>query len=151
MTTNLRAESATALQILGNTSISEHLWEWKRKETCNNQKETCMFEYLLVVQDSTLHIINESKIVHPWEKSCVIFEQSSTPRTAKSARWVACARLRGLGHPARALDWVPRIILFFPFFLSDHSLFAVRQKLAKIYIVQCDFTGKMEADYQKNK
>ena len=40
---------------------------------------------------------------------------------------------------------------FFIFFLSDHPLFAVRQKLAKIYIVQCDFRGKMEADFQKNK
>jgi len=36
--------------------------------------------------------------------------------TAKSAHGVACTSLRRLGHPARALDWVPRIILFFCFF-----------------------------------
>jgi len=38
--------------------------------------------------------------------------------TAKSAHGVACTSLRRLGHPARALDWVPRIIFVFFLFSS---------------------------------
>jgi len=56
-------------------------------------------------------------------KIAFIVEQSWTPRTTKSAHGVACTSLRrsSLGHPARALDWVPRITFVFPFFARRPS------------------------------
>ena len=52
------------VQILGDTSISEHLWEWKWKETCIESKEFWHFEYLTVFPESRSWRIVESKIVH---------------------------------------------------------------------------------------
>jgi len=56
------------------------------------------------------------------EKIAVIVDQSSA--TAKSAHGVARTSLRRVGHPARALDWIPKrkekSFCFFPFFLIDH-------------------------------
>jgi len=57
------------------------------------------------------------------EKIAVIVDHSWAVITAKSAHGVACTSLRRLGHPARALDWVPRIIfVLFLFFFGDHPL-----------------------------
>jgi len=58
-------------------------------------------------------------------KIAVIVDQSSAPRTAKSARGVAYTILSFFGHLARALDWVPkRKNFFFAFCLSYHPLAA---------------------------
>jgi len=53
-------------------------------------------------------------------KIAVMIEQSWTSRTAtrKSAHGVACTSLRRLGHPARALGWVPGITFIFFLFSS---------------------------------
>ena len=60
------------------------------------------------------------------EKIAVIVDQSSA--TAKSVYGVARTSLRRVGHPTRALDWIPKrkekSFFFFPFFLSDHPLAA---------------------------
>jgi len=52
------------------------------------------------------------------EKISVIVDHSWAMITTKSAHRVTCNRLRRLGHPARALDWVPRIIFIFFLFSS---------------------------------
>jgi len=80
-----------------------------------------------------------SKIVQLRENSCHSWSQLSSERdnvvywktkrkikddlqwaaiTAKSVHGVACTSMRRLGHPARALDWVPGIIFVFFLFIS---------------------------------
>jgi len=60
------------------------------------------------------------------EKIAVIVDQSRAVITTTSACKVARISLRRVGHPARALDWVPKRkkhdFYFFPFVLSDHPL-----------------------------
>jgi len=50
------------------------------------------------------------------EKIAVIVDHSWAVITAKSTLGVALTSLRRLGHPAWALDWVPRILCVFSFF-----------------------------------
>jgi len=52
------------------------------------------------------------------QKIAVIVDHSWAMITAKSAHGVARTSLRRLGHPAWALDWVPRIIFVFFLFSS---------------------------------
>ena len=47
------------------------------------------------------------------KQMAAIVDHSWAVITAKSAHGVACTSLRRLGHPARALDWVPRRIFVF--------------------------------------
>ena len=66
------------VRILGDTSISGHLWEWKRKETCIESKEVWHFEYLAVFPESSSWIIVESKIVHSLKNSSHSWSQLSS-------------------------------------------------------------------------
>jgi len=66
------------VRILGDTSISGHLWEWKRKETCIESKEVWHFEYLAVFPESSSWIIVESKIVHSLKNSSNSWSQLSS-------------------------------------------------------------------------
>jgi len=110
------------VQILGDTSTSEHLREWKRKETCIEQKEVWHFEYLAVILESRSWIIVESKIVHPRENSCHSWSQLSSDNGEIGSRSrlyqpEACGPSGpGLGLSTR------NNFCFFPFFLSAHPL-----------------------------
>jgi len=77
--------------VLGDTSISEHLKKWKRKETCIEYKETWYFEYLVVILESRTWITVKSKIIsHENLRSSVpppIWSQHSLPHRV-SIRWV---------------------------------------------------------------
>jgi len=116
---NLQVQLGIFVQILGDTSISEHPREWKRTEICIEQKEIWRFEYLAVIPGSRSYMTVESKIYYPRENSCYNWSELISNNGEIGSR-IRPYQPEALGPsdpgPGFGTKKKEKIFLFFPFF-----------------------------------